>query len=187
MKMIFLILLMMLPSLFAELPESIPEFICDEADMTNYVEWCTCDGIYKFPNKVFLFSEATVATALIKGLNEGHRNSYRIFMSTNIVVEPNRKNDMQQQFYSMHKKLCSRFDSKNLGKVHSSGDRLIFAGKDIDGLRWDVCAIAVKTNNQWYVTCEFVNEYHKAGKFISCEDFFVGNGEDNRHEQPLSK
>ena len=24
-------------SLFAELPESIPEFICDEADMTNYV------------------------------------------------------------------------------------------------------------------------------------------------------
>ena len=57
-------------SLFAELPESIPEFICDEADMTNYVEWCTCDGIYKFPNKVFLFSEATVATALIKGLND---------------------------------------------------------------------------------------------------------------------
>ena len=56
--------------------------VCDEADMTN---------------KVFLFSEATVATALIKGLNEGLRDSYRIFMSTNIVVEPNRKINMQQQ------------------------------------------------------------------------------------------
>ena len=99
MKTFSFLTFMISSSLFAELPESIPEFICDEADMTNYVEWCTCDGIYKFPNKVFLFSEATVATALIKGLNKGLRDSYRIFMSTNIVVEPNRKIDMQQQFH----------------------------------------------------------------------------------------
>ncbi len=33
MKIIFLILLMMSPSLFAELPESIPEFICDEREL----------------------------------------------------------------------------------------------------------------------------------------------------------
>ena len=89
MKTFSFLTFMISSSLFAELPESIPEFICDEADMTNYVEWCTCDGIYKFPNKVFLFSEATVATALIKGLNKGLRDSYRIFMTGWLIDGPN--------------------------------------------------------------------------------------------------
>lgn len=173
MKIIFLILLMMSPSLFAELPLSVSEYIFGISGLSNYVGFCSNDGIKKFDNRVFFFSEANVKTAQIKDLLPGKRNLYSILMYTNFIAKINQTEEVCGKFYNMRENLCRKFDSKKISEIQKKDNCLVFSGKDIDGLRWDVFATAVKSNDQWYVRCNFINECHKAGKFISCEDFAI--------------
>lgn len=70
--------------------------------------------------------------------------------------------------YYVPEKVLQREKGKNKEKDNSL---IFFSGKDIDGLKWDVYAVAARSYNQWYVSCEFINGCHKAGKFISCDDF----------------
>ena len=53
-KGVFILLTMPL-SLFAELPPSVSEYLFGMSGWSNYVGFCSNDGIKKFDNRVFFF------------------------------------------------------------------------------------------------------------------------------------
>lgn len=169
MRVGFALFALMTSFAFAELPMSVEEYIFGQSGMTDYVGWCTRDGVKKFNRKVFLFSQATVRTAETKEGFVGDRNSYQIQMSTNLEAKVFGKEQIRHEFFRMRSTLVNEFDQEKICDIREEDSKIHFCGRDIDGLKWDVYAIATCSNSQWHVSCEFVNEYHRQGKFISCE------------------
>lgn len=147
----------------AELPMSVPEYIFGQSGMTNYVDWCTVDGLKEFRRKVFFFSRAVVKTSETE--LPGVRNSYQISMATDLDVGMLGKEDVWRGMCRMRRALCGKFGQDRISEIRDEGAKMSFCGKDVDGLKWDVWVLAVQSNSLWHVSCEL----HREGKYVGCE------------------
>ena len=169
-KTITLILLFLVSNAFAELPESVSEFLFEEVGEHDYVSWSGRDGDFVFPRKFLFFTGAHFSTARLKFDNE--KILYRIYMQTNLPSFV-AGTEIYKKINGLRLSLEHRFD-KPIRLVKSDrGDTISFFVQDLDSRKWDVSVSAVSNALGWEINCDVRNPYQEDGKFISCEDLLM--------------
>ena len=169
---------------FAELPQSLDQVlfgICGGTNYVDYVEWMKADGTLAFHKPFVIFDRAQFQ--MHYPTNDFAPRHYSIEMEcefSNVTSSTNLVNYIQKAECILLKSFKGRTFKRRYDGVHYQS-----SCADIDGLGWDACFYVLPLQRDGKISyvakAKFYNSLHRAGRFVSCEDFDVceyrqGNG-----------
>ena len=172
MKRLILIVTMLDLVALAELPPSLDDTLFSLTGGTNYMAWMTTNGEIVFRKPFSVFTTAY----------------FQSYQPTNDMPLLHHTITMEKRFYGITNameliKSLNNAESvlqKHFGRafIRRQNEGCIYHSKcfDIDGLGWDVSFWIEglpkdKVSSSYSVKALVYNSLHKAGRFVSCEDF----------------
>ncbi len=178
MRQIFTWYIIMGSMAYAELPQNLDQVlfgICGGTSYTDYVKWIKSEGTIVFHRPFVIFDRAQFQ--MHYPTNDFAPRHYSIEMEceySNITSSTNLVNYIQKAECILLKSFTGQIFRRQYDGVHYQS-----SCTDIDGLGWDASfyVMPLQRNGKisYVAKAKFYNSLHRAGRFISCEDFeYVG-------------